>query len=145
MILNAKNLSKLVRDKKIAGFISQPTIKKYHHPKKKSTHLRNIERSLINWCKENSIAIYYEYKFCKNRQWRFDFCLPILKIAIEYEGGIFMKKSGHNTAKGYTKDAEKYNRAILDGWILLRYTAINSKQIIADLNYFIKMYKNGIK
>lgn len=58
------------------------------------------------------------------RKWRFDFAIPELKLAFEYEG-IFSAKARHTTVKGYMGDCEKYNTAVLLGWKVLRFTAGN--------------------
>lgn len=73
-----------------------------------------------------------EYKFSETRQFRFDFAIPELKIAIEYEG-VFSDKSRHTTVHGYSKDAEKYNLASSLGWKVLRYTATNYKNFELDV------------
>ncbi|WP_179022044.1 hypothetical protein [Winogradskyella forsetii] len=78
-----------------------------------------------------------ELEFHPDRKFRFDWALPSLKVAIEYEG-LFSKKSGHTTVGGYTKDCEKYNSAQLLGWTVLRYTALNYKNLDRDLKLFIK-------
>jgi len=73
-----------------------------------------------------------ELKFDPNRKFRFDWAIPNLMIAIEYEG-IYSKKSRHTTVSGYSKDIEKYNLAITKGWRVLRYTADNYKNLETDL------------
>jgi len=62
-----------------------------------------------------------EYRFHPERKWRFDFALPNQKVAIEFEGGIFMN-GGHNRGIIYASNCEKYNAAVLLGWKVLRYT-----------------------
>lgn len=74
-----------------------------------------------------------EHKFCEDRKFKFDYALPIEKIAIEYEG-LMSEKSGHTTVTGYTSNCEKYNLATVLGWKVLRYTALNHKDIERDLN-----------
>lgn len=64
-----------------------------------------------------------EYRFHPVRKWRFDFALPNQKIAIEFEGGVFLPKARHTSMVGYSKDVEKYREAVLYGWKVLRYTA----------------------
>jgi hypothetical protein len=71
-----------------------------------------------------------EYKFTsprgpagkgKPRKWRFDFSWPALKIAVEVEGGTWVK-GAHSRGKRYASDCAKYGAAALSGWILLRWT-----------------------
>ena len=63
-----------------------------------------------------------EYRFDTVRRWRFDFAWPSLKLAVECEGGTWMKKSRHTSGAGFEKDCEKYNAAALQGWKVLRFT-----------------------
>jgi very-short-patch-repair endonuclease len=57
-----------------------------------------------------------ELRFHPERKWRFDFANQHKKIAIELQGGIFGKKSGHNTGVGIRNDMEKNNEAQRLGW-----------------------------
>lgn len=68
-----------------------------------------------------------EYKFLEKRKFRFDIAIPELKIAIEFEGGVF-SKGRHIRASGYIKDCQKYNLAVVNGWRLLRYTTADIKK-----------------
>lgn len=78
-----------------------------------------------------------EYYFHPTRQWRFDYCIPDKKIAIEVEGGVFKKRTytdkrtgeqitttggRHNSSTGFLKDMEKYNAAASLGWKVFRTT-----------------------
>lgn len=63
-----------------------------------------------------------EYRFHPERKWRFDFAFPDIKLAVEFEGGVFKKgPSGHQGA-GFVKDLDKYNMAAELDWMVLRYT-----------------------
>lgn len=88
-----------------------------------------------------------EYQFCE-RRWRFDFAWPALRIALEVEGGTHgrlvvvdrghelrkgvgvplapgtrLRLGGrHQTGAGFEGDVEKYNRAAILGWLVLRTT-----------------------
>lgn len=73
-----------------------------------------------------------EHKFLENRKYRIDWALPFEKIAIEYEG-IFSAKSGHTGVMGYSENCNKYNLLAINGWKVLRYTAINYMNIGGDL------------
>lgn len=70
---------------------------------------------------ELGIAVWPEFAFAVDRNWRFDYCLPDQKVAIESEGGIY-SGGRHVRGKGYENDLEKYNRASADGWTLIRVT-----------------------
>ncbi len=77
-----------------------------------------------------------EYLGLKPRMFRFDYAIPEYRIAIEFEGGMGQFTSGksrHTTKEGYTKDTQKYNLAVINGWSVLRYTAKNISDFEADL------------
>jgi hypothetical protein len=82
-----------------------------------------------------------EFKFHPTRKWRFDCAIPALKIAIEYEG-IMGASSRHTRVKGYTGDTDKYNEAALLGWIVLRFTAMNSARAGDVIETAIKKRKS---
>lgn len=62
-----------------------------------------------------------EHRFHSTRDWRLDLAWPDLKIAVECEGGIF-KRGRHTRGDGFERDCEKYNEALLCGWLVLRVT-----------------------
>ena len=61
-----------------------------------------------------------EYRFHTIRRWRFDFAWPERRLAVEIEGGTWIK-SRHTTGTGFHNDCEKYNAAALLGWTVLRF------------------------
>lgn len=67
-----------------------------------------------------------EYVFAPPRKWRFDFAWNCNSndnrywTALEVEGGIFMKVSGHRSITGMKRDMEKYNEAAALGWRVIR-------------------------
>lgn len=71
-----------------------------------------------------------ELKFHPVRRWRFDYSFPVQKLAVEIEGGVWVR-GRHNRAAGFVKDMEKYNAATELGWHILRYepSKIDYKQI----------------
>jgi len=92
-----------------------------------------IKKVLWVFQKEGIIPGYVEeYEFHHTRKFRFDWAIVDLKIGIEYEG-IISKKSRHTSLKGFTNDCTKYNLASLQGWIILRYTALNYNELAQDL------------
>jgi len=85
---------------------------------------------------EMKIKFVEEHKFLDNRRFKFDWAIPDKMIAIEYEGLFAKKGSGksrHTTATGYSKDSTKYNLAAINGWTVLRYTAMTYKNIKGEL------------
>lgn len=60
-----------------------------------------------------------EYHFAPPRKWRFDYAWPRLKIALEVEGGVWIR-GRHTRGAGFLKDIEKYNTAASLGWLVLR-------------------------
>lgn len=65
-----------------------------------------------------------EYRFCPDRRWRFDYAWEKYKIALEVEGGIWLRGAAfaHNRPIHFMKDVEKYNRAAFEGWTVFRFT-----------------------
>lgn len=72
-----------------------------------------------------------EFQFHPTRRWRFDYAWPVVKVALEVEGGLYgrgkkcsvcgqRKGMGHSSVSGMLRDIEKYNEALLHGWRVLR-------------------------
>ena len=88
--------------------------------------------ALTNWMKQSKVKWEAEYRFNPDRRWRFDWACPVLKIAIECEGGVWVR-GRHSRGAGMIADMDKYNWAALNGWMVLRYTPQNLTQAIEDL------------
>lgn len=117
-------------------------------PKKKKKGMPVIPQSeppQISWmrlnlqylCNDLALTLEEEYMFHVERKWRFDFAVPAIKFAAEYEG-IFAAKSGHTTIDGFLKDVEKYNAAANLGWTVRRYTVKNYKGVLQDLREHVR-------
>jgi hypothetical protein len=139
-----KHLEGLQQSGKIRGFFyntkkpgkySQNPSKNIPAPKSKA--ILWLDMNLQLWSNDHALTLEMEYRFCE-RGWRFDYAWPAIKVALEYEGGIFQQNSGHNTAKHYTKDTEKYNRATVLGWKVIRVTALNYTTVLNQLNEIVK-------
>lgn len=73
----------------------------------------------------------------ERRQWRFDFCVPSVMLAMEIHGGTNMgqgwrrKKGqplgGHNTAEGMRDNCEKACVASVQGWTVMTVTEAQIK------------------
>ena len=72
------------------------------------------------WCRGEGLPVPApEYRFHGTRKWRFDYAWPKCKVALEVEGGVWMR-GRHTRGSGFVKDMEKYNQAALLGWTVLR-------------------------
>ena len=118
-------------------------IKTVHIPKEPKNKVKipksigKYKLHLISVLEDSGLKFIPEFRFHPAREFRFDWALPDLMVAVEYEG-IFSEKSGHTTLSGYTKDVVKYNLATKLGWKVLRYTADNYLEFEADLQELIK-------
>lgn len=60
-----------------------------------------------------------EHRFAPPRRWRFDLCWPDKMLAVEVDGGIWIR-GRHNRGAGMIGDMDKLNEAALRGWRVLR-------------------------
>lgn len=86
-----------------------------------------------------SLTCVPEFRFDDTRRWRFDYAIPEHRIAVEVEGGIWTN-GRHTRGKGYMNDMEKYNRATVLGWRLIRVApdrlfTTYTLQLIKDILY----------
>lgn len=72
-----------------------------------------------------------EYRFLKRRRYRYDFAWPKARLAVELQGGIWMRRGGHNTAAGITRDCQKMNYSTLAGWRVLLFVPDDLKDGVA--------------
>ncbi len=107
-------------------------ISKKSTPKKKKGNGSKAKDEMEMMLKLAGYDYEKELKFHPSRKWRFDYAIPSLKIGIEYEG-IMSEKSRHTTITGMTGDTEKYNAAQAQGWKVLRFTALNYKNLITAI------------
>lgn len=135
-------IRKLMKDKKIVAYTLSKENNKAKgrkvgkHFAKRSKEKDWIGWNLLCWTMEKCVGLEEEYRFDPQRKWEFDWAIPSIKIAIEYEG-LFSEKSRHTTVTGYSGDAQKYNAAIGLGWKVLRFTALDYRQLITELNKHI--------
>ncbi len=65
-----------------------------------------------------------EHRFDERRAWQFDFAWPAARIALEVEGGVWTG-GRHTRGAGFLADIEKYNRAVVLGWVVVRAVPAN--------------------
>jgi len=71
-----------------------------------------------------------EFLFHPSRKWRADFAWPEAMVILEVEGGTWTR-GRHSRPKGYADDCEKYSRASLLGYTVLRATGEQIRQGLA--------------
>lgn len=117
------------------------TDKAFKLPKQKSNRGNSQKAHIEFMLKLLKLDFVKEHKFIEDRKYQIDFAVIDKKIAIEYEG-IFMEdkgKSGHTSVMGYTSNCDKYNLALVNGWKVLRYTAINYMNVYGDLEKLLAL------
>jgi len=80
------------------------------------------------------IPEFYFAREVYRRQWHFDVAWPEVRVALEFEGGVFARARGkkcpvcgqipsgrHTTGTGFVGDLQKYNAARALGWIVMQY------------------------
>ncbi|MDM8174792.1 hypothetical protein QT327_10555 [Olivibacter sp. 47] len=79
---------------------------------------------------ELGLDVWPEFYFAVERQYRIDYAIPTHKIAIEVDGGIWMKgNSGHSSGTGIKRDMEKGNLLQSMGWRLIR---VQPNELLTD-------------
>ena len=63
-----------------------------------------------------------EYRAVEGRKLRWDFYVPCVNLLIEIQGGVWMRKGGHNTGGGIRRDCEKVTLATLHGYRVMLFT-----------------------
>jgi very-short-patch-repair endonuclease len=79
------------------------------------------EELFFTHCKCYKLEPLREYAFSPPRKWRSDFAFPEAMILVEIEGGTW-NHGRHSRHKGFSNDLEKYNKAALMGFRVLRFT-----------------------
>ncbi len=108
---------------KITGGIKAPSVRK-----KQLKPTKDFAGQIAAALNMLGISCEREYRFIKDRRFRFDVAIPGHKIAVEFEGGVFTN-GRHTRGAGYVNDAKKYNLATMHGWKLLRYTTETTKEM----------------
>ena len=62
-----------------------------------------------------------EYRFAAPRRWRWDFAWPDRKVALEVNGGVWIRGK-HSRGKGQVNDFAKWSEGAAQGWLVLHTT-----------------------
>lgn len=76
----------------------------------------------LAWKAVSGPAYVAEHAGIVGRNFRFDFAWPAQRIALEIDGGIWMKYGGHTTGRGKHRDCVKDWMATQQGWRVIRWT-----------------------
>jgi len=137
-------------------FLFEPAPKKQRGIPSKSDSAAKTKLiwDLTIWCKMKGLFMRRELQFNQYRKYSLDYSITDLelpkenywevlsrckvKLSVEYQGGVFMAKSGHSNITGQTRDADKSNLAQSEGWKYITVNAINAKNIINELEKMVK-------
>ena len=106
----------------------------------------NLEKKFISlWEKSYKLSLEEELCLIPGRRFRFDFVHQESKVAIEIQGGVFMRgNSGHSSGKGITRDCEKSNLAIYQGYVVFKLTnAMITEENLAMIHETIQSRLTG--
>ena len=94
------------------GMPGSPAVRSLSAP---ATHLY----PLVNLCRGAGLPEPVpEYTFAKPRRWRFDYAWPLVKLALEVDGGVWTQ-GRHTRGAGKIADMEKLSEAAILGWRVL--------------------------
>jgi hypothetical protein len=77
-----------------------------------------------------------EYRWHPVRKYRADYALPLHRVLIEIDGGLFIN-GGHSRGKARLHDMAKDRAATLLGWRTMRYAPTELTAIISDLRILL--------
>jgi len=115
----------------------KPKAEKKADPKK-SAAIRWLNKNLWLYCRENNLELKKEFEFAEGRKFKSDYAIESERLLIEYEGGIFMARAGHNSPTGIERDIAKYKLAHELGFTVLRFTALSYKNVLQELDKILK-------
>ena len=83
-----------------------------------------------------------EFAYALPRRFRADFAWPKVQLLVELEGGVWGRKSGHNSGTGIETDCKRSRLASLHGYRVFRITRKaldeNEAEIMAQLTEILK-------
>jgi very-short-patch-repair endonuclease len=143
-----KILEERKKDGKIKDFtesmVTSENKKVVKLPSAPSKEITWLKWQLWYWCMKNKCELKEEYQFNEKRKWRFDFAIIELKIAVEYEGGIWLQGGGaHSRPANIERDIAKYNLAQSEGWKVVRVHSKTYKTVLQELEKLRRESENG--
>jgi hypothetical protein len=137
-----KHIKGLLHQKKIAGYRIPERKKGYSKngpnvPRRKSKVVEWLDFNLQYWANSHSLTLEKEVVLFDHRRFRWDYVFRSIKVCIEFNGGMFMDKSGHSSVKGLLRDSEKQNLAVANGYRPIVLTSLNYTTVLKTLNEIV--------
>lgn len=107
-------------------------------------YVKAILQRICEELEKRDIAYEFEHRFDSNRRYRFDLALPKHNIAIEIDGGVYIK-SGHSGGSNIEKSMIRGNIACMNGWFVLHYTprmALAYEDVVEEIEAAILTMEN---
>ena len=103
----------------------EPKSRRQKRKEQTQRKMSSLESAFAAWAQVAALPPWEtEYRFSEERKFRLDFAWPAEKVGVELEGGIF-SGGRHGRGAGIQGDIEKNNHALLKGWRVLRYSAVD--------------------
>jgi hypothetical protein len=83
-----------------------------------------------------------QWHFHSERKWRFDFAWVPELLAVELQGGSFVR-GGHNRGVQQAKDYEKQREAVRLGWRVLPFNSLDMHDPVAVVEFVAALLTNA--
>ena len=80
-----------------------------------------------------------EHRFDTVRRWRFDYAWPSQRVAVEIDGGQWVRNGGRHNRDS---DREKLNQAAAQGWRVLRFS---TQQLERDPQGCVELLRRALQ
>lgn len=87
---------------------------------------------------DDAPAYVREHRFHPERRWEFDFAWPEHHLAVEIDGGQWVRTGGRHNRDS---DREKLNQAAVYGWRVLRYSGAMLKRPVIVIDEVLQALK----
>lgn len=108
--------SRSKRGRKASGVLAVGAARKPPHVLQQ-VFLQSLLATLAQRYGVAALVYAFEFAFAPPRRWRFDLSFPVVKVAVEFQGGVW-SRGRHVRGAGYVKDCEKLIAAAADGWLV---------------------------
>lgn len=107
--------------------------------RKKSDRAHEFAFAMRLFGDEHMLQYREEYRFHATRRWLFDFAWPQHQLAVEIDGGQWLRNGGRHNSDD---DREKINEAIACGWTVLRFS---TQQVERDPAACVELLRRALQ